>query len=144
MAKPFSLGRGETPERDGESEKTERVRAAQEGREALTPWLGWFCGPAAWALHQGIGYAMVPWLCAIGTRWPYHALTVVALVLCGVGVWAALHALRRSGRVRSERSEGRLRMMALVGLMICAAALGGIVVEYVPSFWLDTCTGVEL
>ncbi|TFL18361.1 hypothetical protein [Jannaschia formosa] len=134
----FHLGRDTSP-KDGR----EKVRAAQEGREALTPWLGWVCGPAAWALHQGIGYAMVPWLCDLGTRWPYHLLTVVSTGLCMVGAWAALHALRRSGRVRSERSEGRLRMMALVGLMLCAAALTGIAIEYGASFWLSVCAGID-
>lgn len=33
-------------------------------------------------------------------------------------------------------------MMALVGLMLSAAALGGITVEYVPTFWIDTCKGI--
>lgn len=125
-----------------ESAEEERILARQEGREALTPWLGWIFGPAAWALHQGIGYAMVPWLCGIGQSWPYHALTAFSLVLCGLGALAARHALRRSRHVRPKRSEERLRMMALGGLMLCAAALGGIVVEYAGSFWLDLCAGV--
>ena len=129
-------------EQEVESQEEERILARQEGREALTPWLGWIFGPAAWALHQGIGYAMVPWLCDLGTRWPYHALTVFSLVLCGLGALAARAALHRSRRVRPERSENRLRMMALGGLMLCAAALGGIVVEYAGSFWIDVCAGV--
>ena len=125
-----------------ETEEEERALARQEGREALTPWLGWIFGPAAWALHQGIGYAMVPWLCAIGEEWPYHALTVFALALCGAGALAARRAYRRAGIVRQERGAERLRMMALGGFMLCAAALGGIVVEYAGSFWLDVCAGV--
>lgn len=129
-------------EQEVESEAEERILAHQEGREALTPWVGWAFGPAAWALHQGIGYAMVPWLCGIGTMWPYHALTILSLVLCGLGALAARHALRRSHIVRPKRSEDRLRMMALGGLMLCAAALGGIAVEYAGSFWIDVCAGV--
>ncbi len=125
------------------STEEERILARQEGREALTPWAGWFLGPAAWALHQGIGYAMVPWLCDLGTRWPYHALTVFSLVLCGLGALAARHALNRSHHVRPERSVERLRMMALGGLMLCGAALGGIVIEYAGSFWLNTCATVS-
>lgn len=129
-------------EREVESQEEERILARQEGREALTPWLGWIFGPAAWALHQGIGYAMVPWLCRLGTEWPYHALTAFSLVLCALGAVTARAALHRSRLVRPERSAARLRMMALGGLMLCAAALGGIVVEYSGSFLIDVCTGV--
>ena len=127
---------------DEGSQGGDKHLAAQEGKEALSPWLGWFLGPAAWALHQGIGYAMIPWLCEMGTRWPYHALTVVALAMCAGGALTSWHALRQSRHVRPERSAARLRMMALVGLMLCAAALGGIAIEYAGSFWLELCTGV--
>ncbi len=123
--------------KDGELEL-----ARQEGFEAFTPWFGWGLAPAAWALHQGVGYAMVEWLCGLGERWPYHALTVFAVCLCVAGVAAAIHALRRSRHIRPERSAARMRMMALVGLMLSAAALGGITVEYVPTFWIDTCKGI--
>lgn len=125
-----------------ESQEEERILAQQEGRRALAPWLGWVLGPAAWALHQGIGYAMIPWLCRSGEEWPYHALTAFALALCGAGALAARSAYRRAATVRQERGADRLRMMALGGFMLCATALGGIVVEYAGSFWLDTCTGV--
>ena len=133
----------ETARRDMSDEEDDRVLARAEGFEALSPWLGWFFGPAAWALHQGIGYAMVPWLCGLGTRWPYHALTAVSLAICAGGVLASIRALRRSHHVRPRRSEMRLRMMAMVGLMLCAAAFGGIAVEYAGSFWLSLCTGVN-
>lgn len=121
----------------------DRELARQEGFEALTPWFGWGLAPAAWALHQGIGYAMVEWLCAIGTRLPYHALTIVAVGLCATGIAAAVHALRRPRHIRPERSAARMRMMALVGLMLSATALGGITVEYVPTFWIDVCKGIR-
>jgi hypothetical protein len=121
----------------------DRVFAHQEGFEAFTPWFGWGLAPAAWALHQGVGYAMVVWLCRIGTRWPYDALTAFAVCLCGVGIAAAVHALRRSRHIRPERSASRMRMMALVGLMLSVTALGGITVEYLPTFWIDTCSGIR-
>ena len=121
-----------------------RIRARQEGAEALTPWIGWIFAPAAWALHQGIGYAMVPWLCATDRMWPYHALTGFSVTICGLGAMAAFYALRRSRRIRPERSQQRIRMMALVGLMFCAAAFGGIAVEYAGAFMIPVCASVEL
>jgi hypothetical protein len=126
-----------------DADEPELIEARSRGWLAITPWLGWLFGPMAWALHQGIGYAMVPWLCTIGTRWPYHALTGVALLLCAAGITAALEARRRSRRVYPERSAERLNMMALVGLMLSAAALFGITVEYAGSFWLSPCTNVD-
>ncbi|MEI4469731.1 hypothetical protein [Frigidibacter sp. MR17.24] len=119
-----------------------RDLARSEGFEAFSPWLGWGLAPAAWALHQGVGYAMTGWLCDSGTRWPYHTLTLVAVAMCAAGLMAALEALRRARRIRPRRSAARMRMMALVGLMLCAAALGGIVTEYLPTFWIHACTGV--
>lgn len=126
-----------------DTSKGERDFARQEGFEALTPWFGWGLAPGAWALHQGVGYAMVNWLCELGSRWPYHGLTVFALCLCAAGVAAAMHALKRSRRIRPERSAARMHMMALVGLMLSAAALGGILVEYLPTFWIDSCMGIR-
>ncbi|MBM9596001.1 hypothetical protein [Roseitranquillus sediminis] len=122
-------------------EEQDLALARQEGREALSPWLGWIFGPVAWALHQGIGYTLVPLLCEMGS-WPYHVLTAFALALCAAGGWAAMRALRRSRHVRPERSAERLKMMALVGFMLCASALGGIVVEYGSSFLIDVCAGI--
>lgn len=124
-------------------EDEDLVPAPQEGAEALSAWGGWVFGPMAWALHQGIGYAMVPWLCDLGSRWPYHALTVFSVALCGLGALTARHALRTSAHVRPARSRDRLRMMAWVGLMMSLTAFGGIAVEYLPSFWLDICTAVD-
>ena len=120
------------------------MKAREEGWEAIEPWLGWLFGPMAWALHQGIGYAMTPWLCEIGSRWPYHALTAVAVLLCTGGIFAAFTARRRSRRVYPERSSDRLHMMGLIGLMLSAAALGGITIEYAGSFFLSTCTSVHV
>lgn len=126
-----------------ETEQEERVRAASEGWEALTPWTGWILGPAAWALHQGFGYAMTPMLCRMDALWPYHALTLLAVGLCAVGTLSSAAALRTSRRVRPERSAERIRMMALVGLMLCAGAFGGIALEYAGSFWIDACASVS-
>ena len=132
----------EDVEEKAKEEKEDRPVARQEGFEALTPWTGWILAPAAWALHQGIGYAMITWLCDIGQAWPYHALTAFSVTICGIGAVTSLHALRRSHRFRPKRSEERIRMMALVGLMFSAAALGGIAVEYLGVFWIDICAGV--
>lgn len=126
-------------ERDGD-----RIRAHQEGAEALTPWVGWVLAPAAWALHQGIGYAMVPWLCDTDRMWPYHALTVFSVTICAIGAATSVHALHRSRKIYPERSKQRMRMMALVGLMFCAAAFGGIAVEYVGAFYIPVCASVDL
>ena len=126
-----------------ETNDNEMWEVHEEGWEAVSPWLGWFFGPAAWALHQGIGYAMIPWLCQLGSRWPYHALTGIAIALCAAGIFTALSAQRRSKHVYPPRSADRLHMMALVGLMLSAAALGGITLEYAGSFWLSICTSVD-
>lgn len=119
-----------------------RTLAVQTGWVALRPWLGWVLGPAAWAMHQVFGYALVPVCCDIGSRWPLHVLTAACLTLAAAGAVLAWGALRRASTLCASRSAGRLRLLARVGLMLGAIAVAGILLEYTGSFAVDICTMV--
>lgn len=52
-------------------------------------------GMAAWALHLGVSYFAVPWVCARDAGGVLHALTVAAGALAAAATWAAWSAWRR-------------------------------------------------
>jgi len=114
----------------------------QTGWLAIRPWAGWVCGPAAWATHQVFGYALVPFACETGSRWPYHALTIGCLTLAALGALASWSALKRSDTLAKSRSVDRLRLLARIGLMLGAISVTGIALEYIGSFFLGICVGV--
>lgn len=115
----------------------------QEGWRALAPWIGWVLGPAAWALHQFAGYALVPVTCTIGSYWPIHLLTVGCVTVAAAGLIASVLLLRRTRRLEDTRSVGRIRLQSLIGLAICIAAVAGISLEYVGGLLIDPCLGVR-
>ena len=104
-------------------------------------WLGLAAGPLAWALDQGLSYAMVPWACAAHRHLPLHLVSLVALLLAGAGGVAAWRDWKRRQDVSSESADadGRAHFLALLGMLMCL--LFGLVVlmEGVAKFYFDPC-----
>ncbi|HEV7368107.1 hypothetical protein [Arenibaculum sp.] len=127
------------PPRDGDTHDGE---PPFRGRSAAWLWLGWGIGPAAWALHQNVSYALVPALCEAGDGAWLHLVTAVALALAAAALLLSWRNWRRAGRGWPGPEGGpaaRSRFMAFAGMMIAALSLAGIAVEGIPNFILDPC-----
>src|SRR4051812_46274117 len=103
-----------------------------EDRGLLLLWLGVLSGPAAWALNQLIGYALVKPACAGNAG---HMLALVsagalAMVVAGGAMsWSCLTKLRQAdekGGGRDDRSYfmavAGLALNVLIGLLVLTAA----------------------
>ena len=124
----------------------ERVATSDlKGWSALRLWSGWALGPAGWALHESGTYAILPSVCASGAEWRIHALLVASLLLAGLGAWLSWAWLRRlrGGDALSEEKAARSRFILRIGLGLSIAAIAGILVESLASWYIDPCTGLR-
>lgn len=115
-------------------------------RGAVLLWAPWLIGAVAWAAHQNVSYWLSSWLCAQDARWLIHLITAAALALAGSGALLAWRSCRGAGttppRAEPDRAAGRIRFMALGGLVVCAVSVVGIVLEWLPNLVLDPCAGI--
>jgi hypothetical protein len=104
-------------------------------------WFGLAAGPVAWALDQGVSYAMVPWACEGHHHLPLHVVSLAALLLAAAGAVMSGRDWRHRRRAGSEEDDaaGRGHFLALLGLLMCL--LFGLVVlmEGVAKFYFDPC-----
>lgn len=85
-------------------------------------------GPAAWALNQLVGYALVKPACSADARFVLVAVAAVAFAITVAGGWKAWTLWRRlrhaspDGGRREDRSQllalGGVTLNALLGLLI--------------------------
>ena len=108
----------------------------------LLLWLGWVIGPGAWALHLLGSYLLVSRACEAGSMWMLHATTLVTLLLSLAGAAMAWRPCGRGGRRwpgSGDGEAGRIRFMAVMGLLISALSALLVVAEGVPNFFLGPC-----
>jgi hypothetical protein len=111
------------------------------GPAALILWASWVLGPVAWALHENVSYFLVPQLCGTGQLWPLHLASVLTLALAAAGAaiaWRSWTLAEEKGSAAAI-ARGRIRFMALVGLLFSGLSAFGILVESIPNFILDPC-----
>lgn len=127
--------------------------AVVEPRAPNTPWFPFLAGPVIGVLHQAIGYPLVAWSCTTGALgFSLGPLSGIGLVVVGITVVAeailiaaivsGLRAYREASDWPEEgegRSVGRVRFMALVGVVLSAGfALYALYVG-VAALVLDPC-----
>jgi hypothetical protein len=111
----------------------EEARHYWDDKGLLLLWLSVVSGPAAWALNQLIGYALVKPLCAADAGVTLSALGAGAFAITVGGAWIAWRCLRRlkdadsMAATREGRSQllavGGLSLNLLLGLLILTAAV---------------------
>ena len=106
-------------------------------RGLLLLWLSVLSGPAAWALNQLIGYALVKPVCAADARFALVAVatgTLAATVAGGWTAWALLRQLRNANPT-GGRVEDRSHMLAVGGVTL-NALLGLLILTWAASLFL--------
>lgn len=108
----------------------------------LMLWSGWVIGPGAWALHLMGSYLLVARACEADAVWTLHGTTLVTLLLSLAGAAVAWRQWGRAGRRwpgSGDGEAGRIRFMAVMGLLISALSALLIVAEGIPNFFLSPC-----
>ena len=98
------------------------ARAYWDRRGLLLLWLSGVSGPAAWALNQLIGYALVKPACASGSTWMLTAVAVVTLAVARDKALAARRLLVDGIDPIDARQQQRQRLM-IIGMIVLGAAL---------------------
>ena len=107
----------------------------------LLLWLTVLSGPAAWALNQAIGYALVKPVCTADARFTLVALAAGTLAITLWGAWTAWSLLQklRGANPKGARREDRSHMMAVAGLSLNLLLGLLIVTSAVAPFLLSPC-----
>lgn len=135
---------------------TARATPPNEKRLPRSPekrlWFGVLAAPAAWTLHEVVGYAVVARGCMLGDgslpTWAWSAyigISLLAVLAAAAGGWVALAAFRRAtGPTPVWRTEGwgRMELMGAAGVFISAALLLNIVLFGIMPLFLDPCRAV--
>ena len=121
---------------------TRDVRDYWDSRGLVLLWLAFVSGPAAWALNQLIGYALVKPACrADGTRFIHLGLSGATLLLTILGGSVALSCLlqlRRANPTGSRRDD-RSQLLAISGVGLNALLALLIVTAAIAQFLLGPC-----
>jgi hypothetical protein len=126
------------------SARSERsIREFSRTRTSIALWFGMLGGPAAGFLNILFNYPAVDRACVTNSSAIIHILTLVFLalaVLAGLTSWRL-----RSDAGRWPDDAGgmlaRSRFMTTVGLLTSAIAIVGIVMQWIPVFFLGACHG---
>jgi len=105
-------------------------------------WTAWLAGPLAWAADLTASYALVKWTCGSQQRFVIHLVTLFALAIIGVGVFAGLRALGAApydADDEGRRPFDRGHFMAVVGLLACAMFALAVIAAEIPRAVLDAC-----
>jgi heme/copper-type cytochrome/quinol oxidase subunit 2 len=112
-------------------------------RTSMALWFGMLGGPAAGFLNILINYRAVERACVMDSSLVIHVLTILFLavaVLAGLTSW---RLRQRAGRWPDNAGGmlARSRFMTTVGVLTSAIAIVGIVMQWIPVFFLGACHG---
>ncbi|HEY8832349.1 MAG TPA: hypothetical protein VIM21_07550 [Gemmatimonadaceae bacterium] len=110
---------------------------------SLGLWFGVLGGPAAGFANVLVGYPAVDRACASNSSILLHVLTLTFLaiaVLAGIIAWS----LRQRAGDWPASAGGllpRSRFMATVGVLTAAVSAFGIILQWIPMFFIGACHG---
>ncbi|MFN2637117.1 MAG: hypothetical protein ABR585_08830 [Gemmatimonadaceae bacterium] len=124
-------------------DRQERHEEFASLRTSIGLWFGFLGGPVAGFLNVSIGYPAVDRACVTDSSLVLHVLTLLFLA---VAVGAGLTAWRLHERVGDRELTGRgllprSRFMTSVGILTAALAALGIIMQWIPVFFLRACQG---
>ncbi len=124
-----------------------------------TLWFGLFTAPAAWAIQELASYSMVSHACfpsltpghaaaGAAARQPALVLSVLMVAVAGASLFVACRSWQRTGpgregaEVGAEQAEpgvGRMRFMALSGVLVAAVFLLNLLMNALVFFLVPAC-----
>lgn len=124
-----------------EQSQAERYFGELRGKAIL--WAGILLPALAWAIHLNVSYAAVNPSCEGDWEWPFHLVTIAALLVAAFGLMLALKSWEWTGREwpsgRDGSVLGRSRFMAVAGLLLGCLFILLIIAQYIPGFFLHPC-----
>lgn len=118
-----------------------RKELTQTGRLASL-WTGLLLAPVAWICQLQASYLLVFYACSSRHIFTLHVATLVFLLAAAIGGFIAWRNWERVGRELPSEDAGpvpRTRFMALLGLLTSALFFLLILVQGLPSFFLEPC-----
>jgi uncharacterized membrane protein HdeD (DUF308 family) len=112
-------------------------------RTSLALWFGLLGGPAAGFANVLVGYPAVDRACVGNSSVVLHLLTALFLAISLVAGLVSWRLRRRAGDW-PETAGGllpRSRFMATVGILTAAVSAFGIILQWIPIFFLGACHG---
>jgi hypothetical protein len=114
----------------------------EQPRALVALWTAFLAGPVAWALNQGIGYAVMKPVCGAANAPMLWLIAVVTLAIGAAGGAVAfrhLRALRAIAHDNGRRIVDRSYFLAAVALALNALIALLIVTSVIPQFLLSPC-----
>ena len=105
-------------------------------------WAGILTAPLAFLIHLTINYALVTQLCQSTHKLSMHLVTILFLLIAAGGGFISWLNWREVGRKWPGEAGSvteRSRFMSVVGLLISALVIFGLVAQLIPQFMFDPC-----
>lgn len=116
---------------------TQEAEHFWDDRGLLLLWATVLSGPAAWAINQLAGYALVKPVCAADARFLLVTVAAVTFAITAAGGWKAWTLLQmlRDANPRGARREDRSHLLAVGGVAL-NALLGLLILTHATSIFL--------
>lgn len=105
-------------------------------------WAGLLVAPMAFLFNLQANYTLTQKLCPEERISLLHIVTLIFLLMAALGGLIAWRSWKRAGSIWPDESEERIvrnRFMAIVGLMISALCLLGIIAQWIPQLIFSPC-----
>jgi hypothetical protein len=112
-------------------------------RTSIALWFGMLGGPAAGFFNIVFNYPAVERACVMDSSILIHVLTIVFLAMAALAGLTSWRLRERAGRW-PDNAGGMLargRFMTTVGVLTSAVAIVGILMQWIPVFFLGACHG---
>jgi hypothetical protein len=101
--------------------------------------VGFFAGPAAWAVHQQIGYMLVPVSCQSRVMW-VPILTLLAIAVTLAGGYVSWMPWRRSDEVEAASDAMRAhRFLAVLSALFALLFALAILLQGAATLFMSGC-----
>jgi hypothetical protein len=112
-------------------------------RTSFALWFGLLGGPAAGFANVLVGYPAVDRACVSNSSVVLHVLTLTFLAIAFLAGVVSWRLRQRAGDwpATAGGSLPRSRFMATVGILSAAVSAFGIILQWIPIFFIGACHG---